>query len=127
WALFFAPRKGGDTLEAFVETMALKLREGDFDAVRDRLDSAFTLDPAGLDRDAALAVAASEFRAGRFFPYVALVHPVAGGTEDVHACAALGILAQADPERVRDVNLIPVRLELKVRKGSDGWKVLSAR
>jgi hypothetical protein len=127
WALFLAPRDGGDTIESFVETLALELREGDFDAVRERLDPAFTFDPGGLDRDAALAVARSEFAAGRFHPYVALTHPVVGGVDDVSHYAVLGILAQGNPEKNRNVNVLPVRLELKVREKDGGFILLSAR
>jgi hypothetical protein len=123
WALFLAPRDGHGTVEGFVEEMARLLREGDFDAVRERLDPSFSLEPGGLDRDAALAVA----RRGRFFPYVALTHPIAGGgVEDETRWAALGIVAEGNPERKRDVSLRAVRLELRIREDGDGFRVLSA-
>jgi hypothetical protein len=127
WALFVAPRSGGDTIESFVEGIAADLRDGDFDAVRDRLDPSFTFDPGGLDREAALGVARNEFTAGRFHPYVALTHPIPGGIEDVKHVAVLGLLAQGHPERMRNVTVIPVRLELKVRETDAGFVVLSAR
>jgi hypothetical protein len=127
WALFVAPRSGGDTIESFVEGIAADLRDGNFDAVRDRLDPSFTFDPGGLERDAALGVARNEFTAGRFYPYVALTHPIPGGVEDVNHVAVLGILAQGNPERMRNVVVLPVRLELKVRETDGGFVVLSAR
>jgi hypothetical protein len=127
WALFVAPRSGGDTIESFVENIAAELRDGDFDAVRDRLDPSFTFDPGGLDRDAALGVARNEFSAGRFFPYVALTHPTPGGTDGVKHVAVLGVLAQGNPERMRDVTVLPFRLELKVRDADGRFTVLSSR
>jgi hypothetical protein len=129
WAIFLAPRDGGDTVEAFLGEIAVALREADFDAVRARLDPAFSFDPGGLDKEAALAFARSESAAGRFFPYVAFVHaiPGAGGEADVHHVAVLGILAQGDPEKARNVLVRPVRLEVRVRQGRDGFAVLSAR
>jgi hypothetical protein len=127
WALFVAPRSAEGTPEGFLHAMAQKLREGDFDDVRDRLDPQFTFEPGGLDRDAALAVARHEFAAGRFFPYVAMTHPVFGGVDDVDLVAAIGVLAQGDPEKNRYVNVIPVRLELKLRRTSGGFVVLSAK
>ena len=41
WALFLAPRKGGDSIEAMVETIAADLRAGDFDAVKELLAPSF--------------------------------------------------------------------------------------
>jgi hypothetical protein len=135
WAVFLAPRKGGDSIENTVETIAADLRAGDFDAVKELLDPAFTLsgglgrgvDAGGLNRDEALGIAQREHVAGRFYPYVALTHLIPVDDGDVKNVAVLGILAQGEPEKTRNVNIVPVRLELRIRKTSDGWRVLSAR
>jgi hypothetical protein len=136
WALFLAPRKGGDSIEAMMETIAADLRAGDFDAVRELLDPAFTFSLGGsgrdlaagsLDRDETLAFAQREHLAGRFYPYVALTHLIPIDDGDVKNVAVLGILATAEPEKKRDVNLVSVRLEVKVKKTDAGWRVLSAR
>lgn len=135
WALFFAPRKGGDSIEATMETIAADLRAGDFDAVKDLLDPAFTfsvgsgrdLGAGSLNRDETLAFVQREHMAGRFYPYVALTHLIPIDDGDVKNVAVLGILATAEPEKKRDVNLVSVRLEVKVKKTDAGWRVLSAR
>lgn len=136
WALFVAPRKGGDSIEAMMETIAADMRAGDFDAVKELLDPAFTFHPGGsardlaaggLNRDETLAFAQREHLAGRFFPYVALTHLIPIDDGDVKSVAVLGILATDQPEKKRDVNLVSVRLEVKVKATDGGWRVLSAR
>ena len=96
--------------------------------MKEHLDPSFTFDP-GWPRsaDEALAVARNEHAAGRFFPYVALVAPDPGDVDDVKHVAVLGILARGNPEKMRNVDLVPVRLELKIRKTATGFVVLSAR
>ena len=81
----------------------------------------------GATFEFALAVARNEHAAGRFFPYVALTHQIPGDVDDDKHVAVLGVLAQGEPEKNRNVNLIPVRLELKIRKTASGFVVLSAR
>ena len=46
---------------------------------------------------------------------------------DVKNVAVFGIIAQGEPEKNRNVNVIPVRLEIKVTKTDGAWRVLSAR
>jgi hypothetical protein len=127
WALFIAPRDGGDTIEGFVKSMAGQLREGDFDSVREHLDPSFTFNPGGLDRDAALLVARNELAAGRFQPYVASIHAIPGGTGEVEHIAVLGVLARGEPEKMRDVPLQAFRIELKVKEVDRRYAVLSAQ
>jgi hypothetical protein len=135
WAVFLAPRKGGDSIETMMETIAADLRAGDFDAVKELLDPAFTLsggltrglDAGGLTRDETLGLAQREHLAGRFYPYVALTHLIPIDDGDVKNVAVLGILATSEPEKTRNVTLVPVRLEVKVKKTDGGWRVLSAR
>jgi hypothetical protein len=127
WALFLAPRKGGDSIEALMETIAADLRAGEFGAVKEILDPAFSLEPGSLSREEALGIAEREHLAGRFYPYVALTHLIPIDEGDVKNVAVLGVLAQGQPEKSRNVNLVPVRLEVKVKKTGEGWRVLSAR
>jgi len=127
WALFLAPRKGGDSIETLLESIAAELRAGDFDAVKERLEPTFTLDPGGLSRDEALGFAEREHAAGRLFPYIAFMHPTPIDDGDVKNYVILGVLARGEPERHRDVGLVSVRLEVKVRRGDGGFRVVSAR
>jgi hypothetical protein len=127
WAVFLAPRNGGDSIERLVETVTADLRAGDFDAVKELLDPAFKFDPGGLTGDEALGIAQREHLAGRFYPYAALTHLIPIDEGDVKHVAVLGILAQGEPEKMRNVPLVPVRLEMKVKETDAGWRILSAR
>jgi hypothetical protein len=127
WALFLAPRKSGDSIETMVETIAADLRAGDFDAVKELLDPSFSFTPGDLSRDEALGIAQRQHLAGKFHPYVALTHLIPIDDGEVKNVAVFGIIAEGEPEKNRNVNVIPVRLELKVKKTDGEWRVKSAR
>jgi hypothetical protein len=127
WALFLSPRKGGDTVEALFESIAADLRAGNLRAVEEHLDPAFTLDPGGLSRSETIGLAEREHLAERLFPYIAHTHPTPIDDGDVKNYVVLGVLAQGEPERNRNVNLVPVRLEVKVKRVDGAFRVMSAR